>query len=111
MLQNWSLEGFKKSLDNDRLQIARELDRWRAATMPQQIGPPVMPAINPAIHLHFKKEFLKTEEAEQLATANPGVWQAMVQHIAMLEMAMQPAMPPAARTGPEGWSAARWECH
>ena len=69
---------------------------------PLEILPPVMQAITPAIHLHFKKEFLKTEEAEQLAAANPPVWQAMVQHIAQLEQAMAPPMPPPPGPGQKG---------
>jgi hypothetical protein len=90
ILDKLNLGDLKPSLNEDKKQIARELDRWRAATMPQEILPPNLAIIEPAIHLHHKKQFLKTEQAEQLAQANPPVFQAMVQHVQMLQMALAP---------------------
>lgn len=95
LLTQWGLENFKKSFDNDRAQVAREIDRWKAARDPREIEPPDLAAINPTIHLHLKKEFLKTEEAEAIKGANPYIWVAMLQHVAMLQMAMMPAPAPA----------------
>jgi hypothetical protein len=89
------LSELKPSLDADKQQVARELDRWKAATMPQQIEPPALESIEAPIHLFLKKQFLKTEEAEELKRANPAVYQAMVLHVQALQMAVTPPQMPA----------------
>ncbi len=93
VLVTLGLSHMKPSLDADRKQVAREIDRWKAATTPDQITPPNPDIINPQIHLFLKQQFLKSEEAEQLAQANPPVFQAMVQHVQQLKQAMQPPPP------------------
>jgi hypothetical protein len=89
------LSELKPSLDADKQQVARELDRWKAATMPQQIEPPALESIEAPIHLFLKKQFLKTEEAEELKVRNPAVYQAMVAHVQALQMAVTPPPMPA----------------
>jgi hypothetical protein len=98
------LSELKPSLDADKAQVARMLDRWKAATMPQQIEPPAFESIEPPIHLFLTKQFLKTEEAEELKRANPPVYQAMVMHVQMLQQFMQPPAPDpnAQPAGPDG---------
>lgn len=90
VLDMMSLGNLKKSLSEDKKQVARELDRWRAATMPQEIAPPNLAIIEPGIHLFLKKQFLKSEQVEKLAAANPPLFEAMVQHVQALQMALQP---------------------
>lgn len=100
-----NLDDLKPSLGTDKKQVARELDRWRAATMPQEILPPNLAIINPAIHLFLKSQFLKTEQAEQLSQANPPLFEAMVQHVTLLQMALAPppmAAPPGKPGPPSG---------
>jgi hypothetical protein len=98
------LSELKPSLDADKAQVARMLDRWKAATMPQEIEPPAFESIEPPIHLFLTKQFLKTEEAEELKRANPPVYQAMVMHVQMLQQFMQPPAPDpnAQPAGPDG---------
>lgn len=101
VLSDWNLAHLKTSLDVDRKQIARMLDRWKAATSPADIAPPQPPPlINPAMHLHYVSQFLKTEEAEALQIDNPPVFQAMVAYTQALQMMMQPPAPP--ETGKDG---------
>jgi hypothetical protein len=104
LLESWGLEDLKPSLDVDRKAIARELDRWKAATLPQEIAPPNFAVIGPAVplHAHLKRQFLKTEEAEQLAGINPPVYAAMLAHVQMLDLAMQPAPAPVEGGKPAG---------
>lgn len=94
----------KPSLDEDRRQVARELDRWKAARTGDEIAPPNLPVINVPVHHVLKKGFLKTEEAEAIQYTNPAVWHAMVGHVQQLGFAMAP--PPAAAApggaGPAG---------
>jgi hypothetical protein len=97
VVQRLGLGELKPSLDEDRMQVARELDRWRAAKTPDEILPPELPAINMGVHLVLKKGFLKTEEAEAVKYSNPVLWQAWVAHVQQLEMAMAP--PPMAGPG------------
>lgn len=103
VLSDWNLSHLKKSLDVDRKQVARELDKWKQATGPQDIPPPQPPpVINPVIHMHYKSAFLKTEEAEKIRDANPPVWQAMLMHVQMLQMMVAPPMPAPAPGGKGG---------
>lgn len=102
ILTRMDLGELKPSLDADRKQVARQIDRWKRAHMPQEIFmDPV--AVGPhlgvqALQVHWllKNDFLKTEEAEQLAQMNPPVYQAMVMHVQMLQqmIAMMTAPPP-----------------
>jgi hypothetical protein len=102
LLTNMGLSDLKPSLDEDRKQVARELDRWKAATSPADIQPPDFMAINPAVHLLLKKGWLKTEEAEAIKYSNPALWQAWLGHVSMLEQAMMPAPAPAEGAAPSG---------
>lgn len=95
MLSNMNLADLKPSLDIDRKQIAREIDRWKAATLPAEIGVPDLPAINIQMHAFYKAQFLRTELAEAMKAQNPPVYQAMLQHVMMLQQAMMPPAPPA----------------
>lgn len=102
VLTELGLTEMKPSMDADRKQIARELDRWKAATMPQEIAPPNPDTQELPFHLFFKKQFLKTEEFEQLTAANPATAQAMVQHVQMIQqiLAQQAAAAAAAQNPP-----------
>lgn len=90
LLIEMNLSHLKKSLDEDRRQVARELDVWKAATTPDEIlaVAPDVTIIELPIHIYLKKQWLKSEEAEEIKFANPPVYQAMVQQVQMLEMAM-----------------------
>jgi hypothetical protein len=103
ILSDFDLTHFKPSLDKDRKQIARELDRWKAARGPEEIRPPYA-FINVAMHLHYKSQWMKTEEAEAIQGENPMVWEAMNRHIQMLQMMAAPAPMPGegAPAGPKG---------
>lgn len=84
------LTRFKSSTDEDRKQVARQLDAWRQAVAPQQIQPPD-PLWNLPVHFFLKSTFLKTEEAEQMA-ADPmraPVYQAIRQHVLMIQQMLQ----------------------
>lgn len=85
VLEQLGLAEFKPSLDIDRKQIARELDKWRAARTPDEIAPP-KPFDNLPLHLHLKQNFMKTEDAELLAQANQPVYMAMLNHVQLLQM-------------------------
>ncbi len=89
----FDLADMKKSLDVDRKQIARELDRWKAAHLPQEIMPPNPATQNLQIHLYLKQQFIRTEEAELLQAHNPMLHQAMVMHIQTLQMMLMPPAP------------------
>lgn len=80
-----NLNELKPSLDVDRKQIARELDRWKAAHDPMEIEPPDPSRQNLAVHLHFKQQFLKTEEFEALRGANRPLAMAMAGHVMQLQ--------------------------
>jgi len=91
LLVDMDLAHLKKSWDVDRRQIARELDVWRHAHTPDEImaAAPDPHIIEISLHLYLKKNFLKTEEAEEIRLANPPVYQAMVQQVLGLEQHMQ----------------------
>lgn len=89
LLEFYDLTEFVPSMDVDRKQVMRELDRWKAATMPQEIAPPNPVTQSLPFHLLYKRNFLKTEEAEALAQANPPVYQAMLAHVQMIEQTLQ----------------------
>lgn len=91
LLTEMGLIDLKPSLDHDRKQISRELDRWKAAHDPAEIEPPDPTVIEPPQHLFFKKMFLKTEEFEQLRAANPPLAQAMIGHVQQLQDLVQKA--------------------
>lgn len=96
ILTELDLITMKPSLDADRKQVARELDRWKAAHDPAEIAPPDPLSQNLALHFHFKQQFLKTEEFEQLREANPPLAAAMVGHVQQIQMLMQQAQMAAA---------------
>ena len=75
----------KPSIGADWKQIARELEKWKAAHTPDQIKPPDPATQELPTHLHFKRKFLKTEEFEALRDANPPLAQAMVDHVTKLQ--------------------------
>jgi hypothetical protein len=98
-LDKLGMSDVKPSLSADRKQVARELDRWKAAKTPDEILPPDLEAINVPVHAALKRNFLKTEEAEAIKFQNPDLWRAWLEHVRMLDMAMMPAAPPAAPGG------------
>lgn len=89
------LTDFKKSIDADRKQVARQLDKWKHAQGPQDLEPP-QPWWNLPVHLFLKTEFLKTEEYEQLRETNQPLAAAMVAHVEQLRTLMAPPAAPAA---------------
>ncbi|MCC6989945.1 MAG: zinc ribbon domain-containing protein [Acidobacteria bacterium] len=103
VLNSMGLTEMKPSLSVDLKHIARELDRWKQAKTPQDITPPDPVVWNLDLHLQFKKQFLKSEEAEDLKIANRPVHQAMTMHVQALEQAlMQKQMQAAAAAaGPQ----------
>jgi hypothetical protein len=103
LLTEMALGEFKKSTNEDKRQVARELDRWKAAQGPADIPPPLPdPLINLPLHLLLKTTFLKGEQAEAIAAQNPPVFEAMLAHVQQLQQRMQPPAPPAEPTGPDG---------
>ena len=90
LLELFNLAKLKPSMDVDRKQVARELDRWKAARTPNEIGPPD-PLNNLPMHLFLKTLFLKTEEVEQLQRDNPPVYMAMRQHVMMIQQMLAQA--------------------
>jgi hypothetical protein len=102
LLEFYDLTEFKPSFDVDRKQIMRELDRWKAATMPEEIVPPNPTVQFLPLHLQHKKTFLKTEECEALASANAPVYGAMLAHVQQIEqiLAQQQAAAMAAQQPP-----------
>lgn len=93
LLLDMNLAHLKPSYDTDRRQVARELERWKEARSPQDIRPPNPQTQNLQIHLYLKKEFLKSEDADRLEEANPGVWQAMLMHISQIQTLLAPPPP------------------
>jgi len=93
LLVEMNLAHLKPSYDVDRRQVAREIDGWKAATDPSQIKAPNPQTQNLPIHLHFKQQFMKTEEAEALETLNFPVWSAMLAHIQQIQNLLQPPVP------------------
>jgi hypothetical protein len=89
LLTEYGIVDLKPSVNFDRKQIAREIDGWKAAHSPAEIKPPDPRRQDLAAHLFFKKCFVKTEEFEDLLTANPPLAEAMLQHIAQIEMLIQ----------------------
>lgn len=95
------LAEFKKSMDEDRKQIARQIEAWKNATDPSQIAPPDE-LWNLPLHFFLKVAFLKTEEAELMAEALPAIYQAVRQHVLGIQQLMMPpapAAPPAKGSG------------
>lgn len=88
ILNTWGLAEFKPSLSADLKHVARDLDRWKAAQTPDAIRPPDPLVWNLDLHLAWKLQFLKTEEAEELADQNPPVHQAMLAHVQQLQAAV-----------------------
>lgn len=91
------LADFKKSTDEDRKQIARQMDTWKDAVDPSQITPPD-PLWNLQLHFFTKVMWLRTEAAEKMTVERPPVYQAIRAHIQQLQLLMMPAAP-AAPTG------------
>lgn len=89
MLVEMDLTHLKPSMNADRKQVARELDRWKAAHTSDEILPPNPATQELALHKHFKKQFLKTEEFEDLQAQNPELAQAMIAHVAQIDTLMQ----------------------
>lgn len=116
ILEKYDATDFLPSLDVDVRQIMRELDRWRAAVSPAEIAPPDPVVQNLPLHLAHKLDFLKTEEVEAIAQANPPLYQAMRAHVEQIQqliaqkqmaaaMAQQPAAPGQAEpASPDGAS-------
>lgn len=96
LLIEMELITMKPSLNADRKQIARELDKWRQATSPADIKPPNPMCQELPLHLFFKKQFLKTEDFEDLMEANAPVAQAMLQHVQQIQALIQQAQMAAA---------------
>lgn len=95
-----NLSDFKQSSSKDRKQIARQLDAWKMASSPQEITPPD-PLWNLPLHFFHKLLWLRTEEAELLASERPDLYAAMRTHVLQIQQLMLP--PPApAPTGPDG---------
>ncbi len=110
----YNLADLKPSMDVDRKQIARILDRWKAAQTPLEIEPPNPMVDNLPMHLYLKTLFLKGEDVEQppdpedpgdmggIKFSNPPVYQAMLGHVMQIQqaMAMQQMQAAAAQAGP-----------
>lgn len=86
------LAAFKQSVDEDRAQVARQLDVWRKAQSPMEIGQPD-PLWNLPFHFFHKVQWLKTEEAETMAQQRPDIYAAIRQHIAGIQTLMMPPAP------------------
>ncbi len=89
ILEKYGATDFLPSLDADRRQVMRELDRWRSAHDPSEIVAPNPVKQNLALHLLHKLAFVKTEEFEDLEQSNPPLAQAMLAHVQQLQQAMQ----------------------
>lgn len=81
VLAMMNLAELKPSWDVDRQQVARKIDRWKAAAMPQEIAPPDPVAEFLPVHLALLTNFLKTELFETYAQQNPPTAQAMKAHV------------------------------
>lgn len=95
------LTAFKKSTDEDRKQIARQIDAWKQATDPSQITPPD-PLWNLPLHFFHKVMWLRTEESELMASHLPEIYQAVRAHITQIQQLMAPPAPPAPKPGDPG---------
>lgn len=95
LLSMFHMSKLKKSLDVDRQQITRKLDRWKAATTPQEIGPPQPTIENLPLHFLLLTNFLKSEEFEDLVIANKPTADAMVAHVQQMAILMAPQPAPA----------------
>jgi hypothetical protein len=95
------LSRFKKSMDDDRTQIARELEAWEQTPNPADIGQPD-PLWNLPVHFFRKVQWLKTEAAEQCAAQRPQVYMAIRAQIQAIQMLMMPAAPAPAPGTPGG---------
>jgi hypothetical protein len=84
VLSMMNLAMLKPSIDLDRKQVARKLDRWKAATSAQEITPPDQITENLPVHLFLLGNFLKTEEFEWLAQANGPLAEAMKAHVGQI---------------------------
>jgi hypothetical protein len=98
ILEKYGATEFLPSLDVDRRQVMRELDRWRAARDAAEIRPPDPVVHNLPVHMLYKLAFLKTEEYELLQEHNPPLAMAMRAHVEMIQqtLAMQAAAAAAA---------------
>jgi hypothetical protein len=99
LLSELNLSRLKPTLDADRKQIARELDRWKDAMSPEEIAPPDALTQNLKLHEAQKVAWLKTEEAETAAVERPEVYQAMRQHIEQIRLMLNPPAAPVAPAG------------
>lgn len=108
MLTLLDLNELKPSQNVVRKQIARQLDRWKAAQYPEQVMDPADTAAVPqpwwgleALHQHLmhKSQFLMTEEVEQLARQNPPLYEAMKQHVQQIQQLIQLMMAPPPEEG------------
>lgn len=105
LLQEMGLAEFKQSTNEDKQQVVREIDRWKAAHDASEIEAPLPdPLVNAPLHLLLKTAFLKSEQAEALRAANPALFGAMLAHVQQLQQRTQPPMPPGPPPGPDGSS-------
>lgn len=81
LLSMLGLAFLKPSLDKDRKQVARKLDRWKDATEPTEIAPPDPTKEHLPIHFVLLTNFLKGEDFEELEAANPMLAAAMKGHV------------------------------
>lgn len=103
ILSRMDLGELKPSMNADRKQIARQLDRWKKARSPQeiladpvQVGP-WMGVQSLQLHWMLKTQFLKEEPVEHLARENKPLYMAMMQHVTQLQiMIMEMSIPQAA---------------
>jgi hypothetical protein len=108
ILTKLDLSELKPSVDADRKQIARQLDRWKKAATPMEIMQdpvvvgPHLGVQSLQMHWLLKSAFIKSEECEQLAVANPPVYQAMLMHVQQVQMLIQMMMTPAPQPGEGG---------
>lgn len=95
LLVEMNLSHLKKSLDKDRKQIARRLERWKAATSPMEIqqDPPDPLVENLPLQFYLLQQFLKGEVAERIKGDNPPVYEAMRMHLQQLQTMMMPPAP------------------
>lgn len=93
ILEEMNLSHLKKSLDADRKQIARKLERWKAAESPAAIGQPDPLTENLPLHFYLLQQFIKGEVAERVMTDNPPVYEAWRMHLQQIQMLMAPPAP------------------
>jgi hypothetical protein len=95
ILTMMDLSDLKPTFEEARSQVARHLGLWKAATTPQDLQLPYLqpqPHWDLELHKLLKSTFLNSELAEALSSANPPVYQAMVQHVQQLDMLLQQQM-------------------